>query len=408
MATETTGELVTAPEVRQLAAEVDGDVHSETPAGLIRLAIDRNLDIDKLERLIQLQRQRDEETARQEFCEALSNFQGSLPPIGREDRVDAGRAGRRKYASLGTIFQSIREPLQRAGLSFRFRQQQDGDRITITCVVSHAAGHAEETSLSAAPDVSGGKNAIQSLGSTATYLQRYTLVAALGLTTVDDDDDGNGGCPAEPDPAETARRAQAATIKGQLFGVQPDTPATVHTEQPATPPTQQPLPVGTITDPTAAGTCTPQQRERIQSLAAELDAHQAVEAALRKRGVSSLNSLSYDDANAIGDKLWQRLAQQKADAAAGQSRLADDAREAQNAGPCSQAQVDMAKSLIAELEQVQPGATAKIRDKIKAAGLAKLADLSMGDMERFLSQLGNRNVEAFFAADLARPRPAGN
>lgn len=411
--TETTTELVTAPEVRQLAAEVGGDVHDETPAGLIRLAVLKNLDMDKLERLIQLQRQRDEENARQEFCDAMSQFQGSLPPIGREDRVDAGRAGRRKYASLGTIFQAIREPLQRAGLSFRFRQQQDGDRITITCVVSHAAGHAEETSLSAAPDVSGGKNAIQSLGSAATYLQRYTLVAALGLTTVDDDD-GNGGGPAEVDPAEAARQAKAAEIKASLFGGgAPVPPAeTVHTEPPAaytvTPPTSQSLPAATVADPTAPGTCTAQQRERIQRLAQELDAHQAVETALKKRGMSSLHSLSYDQANEIGDKLWQKSCQAKADATAGESKLPADAREAQNAGPCSQAQVDMAKSLIAEIEQMQPGTAAKVRAKIQAAGLAKLADLSMGDMERFLNQLGNRNVEAFFAADLARPRPAGN
>src|SRR5690606_10591416 len=42
----------------------------------------------------------------------------------------------------------------------------------------------------APPDGSGNKNAIQGIGSTSTYLQRYTLSAAFGLTTADEDDDG--------------------------------------------------------------------------------------------------------------------------------------------------------------------------------------------------------------------------
>ena len=41
-------------------------------------------------------------------------------------------------------------------------------------------------------DTSGAKNDIQQKGSTQTYLQRYTLIGALGLTTADEDNDGKG------------------------------------------------------------------------------------------------------------------------------------------------------------------------------------------------------------------------
>ena len=51
----------------------------------------------------------------------------------------------------------------------------------MTCVLSHRDGHFEETTLTAGRDDSGKKNAIQQVGSTITYLQRYTLKAALGL-----------------------------------------------------------------------------------------------------------------------------------------------------------------------------------------------------------------------------------
>ena len=51
-------------------------------------------------------------------------------------------------------------------------------------------GHQECTSLSAFPDESGGKNSIQAIGSTVSYLERYTLLSITGLSTQDQDDDG--------------------------------------------------------------------------------------------------------------------------------------------------------------------------------------------------------------------------
>ncbi len=47
--------------------------------------------------------------------------------------------------------------------------------------------------MSAGKDASGSKNDIQQKGSTQTYLQRYTLIGALGLSTADEDVDGNDG-----------------------------------------------------------------------------------------------------------------------------------------------------------------------------------------------------------------------
>ena len=59
----------------------------------------------------------------------------------------------------------------------------------VTCKITHELGHSEETSLSAPADSSGSKNAIQAIGSTITYLQRYTLLALTGLATHEQDDD---------------------------------------------------------------------------------------------------------------------------------------------------------------------------------------------------------------------------
>lgn len=169
----------------------------ETPTSLVRLAVQQNFDLEKLEKLLQLQREWTREEARKSFFAALSKFQSELPPICRSDAVkhnlkEGGKMSR-KYASLGTINEAIRPYLYGNGLSFRFSQRQGPEGITVTCIVSHRDGHSEETTLTAGADTSGNKNAIQSVGSTVTYLERYTLTAALGLTTVEDDDDGEQG-----------------------------------------------------------------------------------------------------------------------------------------------------------------------------------------------------------------------
>ena len=210
----------------------------ETPTTLVRLAVQQNFDLDKLEKLLELQREWQKDEARRAFFGALSRFQSELPPICRSDKVDAGRAGRRRYASLGTINEAIRPYLYSNGLSFRFSQKQSPEGIAVTCIVSHRDGHSEETTLTAGADVSGGKNAIQSVGSTITYLERYTLTAALGLTTVEDDADGEQGHAAEPEKTPAERQKSALELAAAAAGVAP--PASVPpvaaspAEQPAT------------------------------------------------------------------------------------------------------------------------------------------------------------------------------
>ena len=216
---------------------IDVDQQSRQPAtnpgDLIAIAVESNLDIDKLERLLQLKREHDAEQARKEFFLALSKFQSEIPPIVRESKADMGKAGKRRYADLGTINEAIRPFLYCNGLSFRFKQSQEANQaITITCIVSHSAGHSEETSLTAFSDTSGGKNSIQAVGSTITYLQRYTLIGGLGLATVDADDDG-AGANAEPkeltkeDRLALALAAAGASAKAVDPGTPPAEPGVV-------------------------------------------------------------------------------------------------------------------------------------------------------------------------------------
>ena len=95
-----------------------------------------------------------------------------------------------KYESLDA---PLRQPYPQSwrshGLSFRWRTDQRDANVFVTCIIAHKDGHYEETTLCAGPDTSGGKKSgIKAMGSTVTYLQRYTLKAAVGVAASHDDD----------------------------------------------------------------------------------------------------------------------------------------------------------------------------------------------------------------------------
>ena len=168
--------LITKDENKPMAA---------TPALLLQMAVEQNADLDKLEKLMDLQDRWQTEQAKRAYSHAMAGFQSELKPIIRE------RQGHNcKYADMDDIAQSIRPILENFGLSYSFKQDQANNLITVTCTVRHKEGHSESTQLSAPNDSSGGKNAIQAIASTVTYLRRYTLTGTLGISTGIDDSDG--------------------------------------------------------------------------------------------------------------------------------------------------------------------------------------------------------------------------
>ena len=87
----------------------------------------------------------------------------------------------------------MNDALTKHDLSFRWETDNGTEGlIRVTCVLTHEMGHSERTMLQATPDTSGKKNPIQAIGSTVTYLQRYTLLAATGMAVQGQDDDGRG------------------------------------------------------------------------------------------------------------------------------------------------------------------------------------------------------------------------
>ena len=154
-----------------------------TPMDMLNRAVSSGADIDMIEKLMSLQERWEAGNARKAFDAAVSDAKKEIPPIQR----NATGHNSKRYADFAAIAKVVDPIIGKHGLSYRFRTTQS-DRISVTCILSHKAGHSEETTLVGPADTSGNKNAIQAIGSTLTYLQRYSLVQMLGLAAAADDD----------------------------------------------------------------------------------------------------------------------------------------------------------------------------------------------------------------------------
>lgn len=163
-------------------------VTEQTPARLLELAVQQNLDVEKLGKLMELHKQWKADLAREAFYQAMAQFQAQCPRLEKRKRVAYGDT-EYFYTPLPDMVEQLREPLRAAGLSYRWQFVDVGEQLSATFIVTHTAGHSEQTTMTAPADASGKKNAVQQRGSTITYLQRYTMIGGLGISTADTDID---------------------------------------------------------------------------------------------------------------------------------------------------------------------------------------------------------------------------
>ena len=154
-----------------------------TPLAMLNRAMETGASMEVLEKFMSLHERWEAGNARKAFDAAISEAKAEIPPIVK----NAKGHNDKRYANFAAIAAVVDPILSKHGLSYRFRTAQT-DKISVTCVLSHRDGHSEETTLAGPADNSGSKNAIQAIGSTLTYLQRYSLIQALGLAATEDDD----------------------------------------------------------------------------------------------------------------------------------------------------------------------------------------------------------------------------
>jgi hypothetical protein len=177
---------------------------------LLQLAIERNAGAEQFGMLVDAITKARKEDARLQFESALGQFKSDLPAIFKTKKVSfANKDGSKteySHAELEQITEIIGESLRKYGLTHSWKPSEGSTGRTImTCVFRHPlSGHVEEmASLGAPPDTSGGKNNVQAIGSTVTYLERYSLLAACGIAPKGVDNDGRTPTNGMPDDAIT-------------------------------------------------------------------------------------------------------------------------------------------------------------------------------------------------------------
>lgn len=186
-----------------------------------RAASNPEVDVDKLERLLQMQERILARNAKAAYDAGMARMAPELPVIEKRGEI-RNRAGhvQSTYPLWEDIDKAVRPILSRHGFTLSFRVGHENGQQTITGVLAHAEGHSESTTIYLPSDDSGAKNRVQAVGSSIQYGKRYTASALLNLVFRDDwlDDDGK-----QADPRPSISEEQQANLEALMDEVGADT-----------------------------------------------------------------------------------------------------------------------------------------------------------------------------------------
>lgn len=178
-------------------------VQRPTLLDIIDRASREKVDVGTLKELWAMNLEWEANEARKAFVEAMNKFKAKNVQLPRNKHVkvvpkDESKKGADYWhITLDRACEIIVPALNEVGISHRWEMEHDKEWIKCSCILTHKMGHKEKTTLAGCADNTGGKNSIQAIASTVTYLQRYTLLAATGLAALNTDNDGAGSGVAE-------------------------------------------------------------------------------------------------------------------------------------------------------------------------------------------------------------------
>lgn len=171
------------------------------------------IDVDKLGKLLDLQKDWEDREAKRQFHVAVAGFQSEMPPVFKWRQESKGKYF---YASYDDIMKVARPILKKYGLSVSFSQADSAELLSVVCRISHIGGHTAETPYSTPKDGPiktregvAVTSLAQAQSSSNTYARRICLCNALDIVVTDEDTDG------APEP-ELITEDQAAEIYNLL------------------------------------------------------------------------------------------------------------------------------------------------------------------------------------------------
>jgi ERF superfamily len=121
-----------------------------------------------------------------ELAKALALAQGEIRGAS-EDKINPHFKS--SYASLASVWDACREPLSKNGLSIIQNPDMINGELFLITMLLHSSGQWMKSTI----PVSNPKGTPHALGSSLTYMRRYSLSAMVGVAPCDDatDDDAN-------------------------------------------------------------------------------------------------------------------------------------------------------------------------------------------------------------------------
>lgn len=156
-------------------------------ASLLLMAVDRNIDADKLEKLIELKNKEEERQAKKDFNFNFAKMQKEFDPVSKSKQ-----GYEFKYAPVEVLQKFYGPVIAKHGFSYRWREE--AAELGKRCVLIISGwGHSEENFFDVPFLEFTGKmkdrvNSVQVAGAMSTYGKRYTFTSGFGLIVEDEPD----------------------------------------------------------------------------------------------------------------------------------------------------------------------------------------------------------------------------
>ncbi|TAL82036.1 MAG: single-stranded DNA-binding protein [Candidimonas sp.] len=190
---QTDTRVATRPQ--SVAAEAQSD-SSALLSVIERIALNPDVDITKLEKMLDMQERIFNRNAEQAFNAAMAIAQSEMGPVSTDAENPQTKS---KYASYAAIDRAIRPIYTKHGFALSY-DTEDGapeGHIRVVCLVSHRDGHCRKYKADMPADGLGAKGGAvmtktHAAGSAMSYGQRYLLKLIFNVAIGEGDDDGNG------------------------------------------------------------------------------------------------------------------------------------------------------------------------------------------------------------------------
>lgn len=163
---------------------------------LLRSAVDKNLPVESMEKLVSLYERMADRMAVGEFNTAFALFKRDCPEIRKvkKAKITTKEGIRFEYdfAPLEEICRVIDPVCAQHGFAYSWDSAIEDGKMAATCTLVHSGGHSRTSRFACPTESRSGMSEQQKHAGALSFAKRQSLTSVLGLCTVDPDIDGAG------------------------------------------------------------------------------------------------------------------------------------------------------------------------------------------------------------------------